>query len=178
MRKTLSCFLATLLCGLLFWVSPTPAQTLKTGYTSKTIFFLPFFVAQKKGFYQAEDIKVELIQMGTPAVSLQALVAGQIQSQHHPDCSISLVKGQTEGLAGGHGVGLYAVVGSPTKLPTLRNPLGVGSLNADETFFLILAPRRLSAIITWACRRARPRALRVIDRADRLRSSASAIAWP
>ena len=81
MRRIVSWFLVSQLTGLLFCVTPAPAQTLKTGYTSKTIFFLPFFVAEKKGFYLAEDIKVELIQLGTPAVSLQALIAGQADAE-------------------------------------------------------------------------------------------------
>ena len=53
-------------------------QTLKAGCTSKTIFFLPFFIAEKKGFYTDEYSHVELILMGTPAISLQALIAGVV----------------------------------------------------------------------------------------------------
>lgn len=143
MTKILSCLVATLLSGLLFWVSPTPAQTLKTGYTSKTIFFLPFFVAQKKGFYQAEDIKVELIQMGTPAVSLQALIAGQIQICNiNPDgiiiagekgANLKAIAGVVNGVA-------YTLVGGKPykKLEDIKGTrLGVGSLKGGPTTFLL-----------------------------------------
>ena len=37
------------------------AQTLKVGMTSKTLFYLPFYVGEKKGFYKAENLNVELI---------------------------------------------------------------------------------------------------------------------
>jgi ABC-type nitrate/sulfonate/bicarbonate transport system substrate-binding protein len=143
MRKIHSCLLATLLCGLLFWVSPTPAQTLKTGYTSQTIFFLPFFIAQKKGFYQAENIKVELIQMGTPAVSLQALIAGQIQICNiNPDgIIIAGEKGANlKAIAGVvNGVAYTLVGGKPYKsLQDIRGTrLGVGSLKGGPTTFLL-----------------------------------------
>lgn len=143
MRKTLSCLLVALLCGLLFGIAPTPAQTLKTGYTSKTIFFLPFFVAQKKGFYQAEDIKVELIQMGTPAVSLQALIAGQIQICNiNPDgiiiagekgANLKAIAGVVNGVA-------YTLVGGKPykKLQDIKGTrLGVGSLKGGPTTFLL-----------------------------------------
>jgi NitT/TauT family transport system substrate-binding protein len=142
MRKILPCLLASLLCGLLFRVSPATAQTLKTGYTSKTIFFLPFFVA-KNGFYQAEDIKVELIQMGTPAVSLQALIAGQIQICNiNPDgiiiagekgANLKAVAGVVNGVA-------YTLVGGKPykKLQDIRGTrLGVGSLKGGPTTFLL-----------------------------------------
>jgi len=55
------------------------AQTLRAGYTSLAIFYLPFFVAQKKNFYSAEGIQVELINIGRSDVQLQALIAGELQ---------------------------------------------------------------------------------------------------
>ena len=45
--------------GSLFFVPLISAQTLKVGITSKTLFFMPFYVGQKKGFYAAENLKVE-----------------------------------------------------------------------------------------------------------------------
>lgn len=143
MRRILSWFLVSQLTGLLFCVTPGSAQTLKTGYTSKTIFFLPFFVAEKKGFYQAEDIKVELIQMGTPAVSLQALIAGQIQICNiNPDgiiiagekgASLKAIAGVVNGVA-------YTLVGGKQykKLQDIKGSrLGVGSLKGGPTTFLL-----------------------------------------
>ncbi|MGZ8478916.1 MAG: hypothetical protein ACXW6K_12670, partial [Candidatus Binatia bacterium] len=40
------------------------AQSLKVGMTSKTLFYLPFYVGQKRGFYNQENVKVELILIG------------------------------------------------------------------------------------------------------------------
>ncbi len=132
-----------LFSGSLFLVPPTPAQTLKVGYTSKTIFFLPFFVAQKKGFYDAENLKVELIQMGTPAVSLQALIAGQIHiSNINPDgiiivnekgANLKAIAGVVNGVA-------YTLVGGKPyqKLEQIKGTrLGVGSLKGGPTTFLL-----------------------------------------
>ena len=143
MRKILFCVFFVLVSGSLFLVAPTPAQTLKAGYTSKTIFFLPFFVAQKKGFYDAEDLKVELIQMGTPAVSLQALIAGQIQiSNINPDGIIIVnEKGANlKAIAGVvNGVAYTLVGGKPYKKleDIIGTRLGVGSLKGGPTTFLL-----------------------------------------
>jgi len=143
MRKVLISALVVLFSGSLFPTRPAPAQTLKTGYTSKTIFFLPFFVAQKKGFYDAENLKVELIQMGTPAVSLQALIAGQIQiSNINPDgiiivdekgANLKAIAGVVNGVA-------YTLVGGKPykKLEDIKGTrLGVGSLKGGPTTFLL-----------------------------------------
>jgi ABC-type nitrate/sulfonate/bicarbonate transport system substrate-binding protein len=54
------------------------AQNLAVGMTSKTLFYLPFYVAQKKGFYSAENLRVELILIGRSDVQLQALLTGEI----------------------------------------------------------------------------------------------------
>jgi ABC-type nitrate/sulfonate/bicarbonate transport system substrate-binding protein len=49
----------------LFYLAPgAQAQTLKVGMTSKTLFYLPFYAAQRKGFYSAENLKTELILIG------------------------------------------------------------------------------------------------------------------
>jgi ABC-type nitrate/sulfonate/bicarbonate transport system substrate-binding protein len=143
MGKILFYALTILISGSLFLARPLQAQALKVGYTSKTIFFLPFFVAQKKGFYDAEDLKVELIQMGTPAVSLQALVAGQIHiSNINPDgiiivnekgANLKAIAGVVNGVA-------YTLVGGKAykKLEDISGTrLGVGSLKGGPTTFLL-----------------------------------------
>src|ERR1700741_3777172 len=57
---------------------PAQAQSLKVGMTSKTIFYLPFFVAQKRGFYNQENVKVDLVLIGRTDIHLQALLSGEI----------------------------------------------------------------------------------------------------
>jgi ABC-type nitrate/sulfonate/bicarbonate transport system substrate-binding protein len=55
------------------------AQSLKVGMTSKTLFYLPFYAGLKKGFYNAENLKVELILIGRSDVQLQALLTRRNQ---------------------------------------------------------------------------------------------------
>lgn len=142
MRPTILRFVLLACCSF-FFVRAVPAQTLKVGYTSKTIFFLPFFVGQKKSFYDSEGINIELIHMGTPAVSLQALVAGQIHiSNINPDgiiivnekgANLKAIAGVVNGVA-------YTLVGGKAykRLEDIRGTrLGVGSLKGGPTTFLL-----------------------------------------
>ncbi len=55
-------------------------QSLKTGYISKDLNYLPFFIAQKKGFHAKEGIPVDLVSIGRSDIQLQALVAGELHS--------------------------------------------------------------------------------------------------
>ena len=77
MAKTVSGILL-LLSYFLVYAPGATAQTLKVGITSKTLFFLPYYAAQKKGFYSVENLKVELILIGRSDVQLQALLAGDL----------------------------------------------------------------------------------------------------
>jgi ABC-type nitrate/sulfonate/bicarbonate transport system substrate-binding protein len=143
MSKILRCALVVLFSGSVFLARPLPAQPVKVGYTTKTIFFLPLFVAQQKGFYDSEDLKVELIHMGTPAVNLQALIAGQIHiSNINPDgiiivnekgANLKAIAGMINGVA-------YTLVGGKPykKLEDIRGTrLAVGSLKGGPTTFLL-----------------------------------------
>jgi NitT/TauT family transport system substrate-binding protein len=53
-------------------------QNFKVGMTSKTLFYLPFYVGEKRGFYSQENVKVELVLIGRTDVQLQALLSGEI----------------------------------------------------------------------------------------------------
>ncbi|MGH7809902.1 MAG: ABC transporter substrate-binding protein, partial [Candidatus Binatia bacterium] len=64
--------------GLLVFADGGPAQSLKVGMTSKTLFYLPFYVGLKKNFYAAENLKVEMIMIGRSDIQLQALLSGEI----------------------------------------------------------------------------------------------------
>lgn len=143
MLGTLAILISILISSVALSPSLAVGQTLKVGYTSKTIFFLPFFVAEKKGFYNAESLKVELIHMGTPAINLQALIAGQIQvSNINPDgIIIANEKGaHLKAVAGViNGVAYSLIGGKPyKKLVDLKGTkLGVGSLKGGPTTFLL-----------------------------------------
>jgi NitT/TauT family transport system substrate-binding protein len=54
------------------------AQHITSGYVSKDLNYLPFFVALKKGFYAKEKISVDLVAIGRSDVQLQALVANEL----------------------------------------------------------------------------------------------------
>lgn len=41
-----------------------PAQTVRAGYTSRDLNYLPFFVAQKRGFHAKEGLHVDLVNIG------------------------------------------------------------------------------------------------------------------
>jgi ABC-type nitrate/sulfonate/bicarbonate transport system substrate-binding protein len=66
------------LCFSFFLLPFALAQPYKVGITSKTLFFMPYYVAHKKGFYAAENLRVELILIGRSDVQLQALLAGEL----------------------------------------------------------------------------------------------------
>ena len=76
--RIISGFLVLFLGGL-FLLSTVCAQTVKVGITSKTLFFMPYYVGQKKGFYAAENIRIEPVLIGRSDVQLAALLAGEIQ---------------------------------------------------------------------------------------------------
>lgn len=143
MRRAILSFVLAILSVLLPGGSSVGAQSIKVGYTSKTIFFLPFFVAQKKGFYNAEDIKVEIIYMGAPAVNLQALVAGQIQfSAINPDGIIIFDEqgGNLKAIAGVVNGVAYALIGGKAykKVEDLKGAkLGVASIKGGPTTLLL-----------------------------------------
>jgi NitT/TauT family transport system substrate-binding protein len=64
--------------GLTGFSNAAHAQRLTTGYISKDLNYLPFFIALKKGFYAKEGVQVDLVSIGRSDVQLQALVAGEL----------------------------------------------------------------------------------------------------
>ena len=76
--RIISGFLVLFFGGLVL-VPTNCAQTVKVGITSKTLFFMPYYVGQKKGFYAAENIRIEPVLIGRSDVQLAALLAGELQ---------------------------------------------------------------------------------------------------
>src|SRR5574341_671421 len=76
--KRIEIALLVFVAGLFQAGARCSAQNLKVGMTSKTLFYLPFYAGQKRGFYSAENLKVELILIGRSDVQMQALIAGEI----------------------------------------------------------------------------------------------------
>ena len=73
------------------------AQTLKAGYISKDFNYLPFFIAQKNGFYAKEGIHVDLVSIGRADIQLQALVAGELHFANINADSIIIWNERTNG---------------------------------------------------------------------------------
>ena len=66
-----------LLAGCLAAPGAVCAETVRAGYTSRDLNYLPFFIAQKY-FHPKEGLQVELVSIGRSDVQLQALVTGDL----------------------------------------------------------------------------------------------------
>jgi NitT/TauT family transport system substrate-binding protein len=121
---------------------PAGAQSLKVGMTSKTLFYLPFYVGMKKGFYAAENLRVELIFIGRRDVQLQALIAGEIQFGALNSDGVILVNekgGNLKVIAGVDNAAPYILVGGKAykKIEDLRGArIGVSGLRGGATSVL------------------------------------------
>jgi len=120
------------------------AQTLKAGYVSKDLNYLPFFIAQKKGFYAKEGIQVDLINIGRADVQLQALVAGELHFANINADNIIIWNERTNGnlkvAAGSSNSAPYLLIGAKNvkKVEDLKGQrLGVASLTGGATSILL-----------------------------------------
>jgi ABC-type nitrate/sulfonate/bicarbonate transport system substrate-binding protein len=119
------------------------AQNLKVGMTSKTLFYLPFYVGLKRGFYSGENLKVELILIGRSDVQLQALLTGEINFGTLNADGVIAVNEKGANLkvvAGVDNAAPYFLVGGKAykKLDDLRGArLGVSSLRGGATSILL-----------------------------------------
>ena len=142
MRRSLAAVLVFISC-IAFSLGKTNAQSLKVGMTSKTIFYLPFYVGQKRGFYNAENLKVELILIGRSDVQLQALLTEEIDfGTLNSDGMIAVnEKGANlKVIAGVDNAAPYVLVGGKAykKLDDLRGArLGVSALRGGATSILL-----------------------------------------
>ena len=142
MKKTLSSILL-LVSVLLIFPPLATGQTLKAGYSSRTLFYLPFFVGQKKGFYAGEGLQVELVNIGRSDVQLQALVAGELHfANFNPDGIIVFNErgGNLKAIAGVDNAAPYVLVGGKAykRIEDLKGAkLGVSSLRGGGTSILL-----------------------------------------
>jgi NitT/TauT family transport system substrate-binding protein len=119
------------------------AQSFKVGMTSKTLFYLPFYVGQKRGFYNQESVKVELVLIGRTDVQLQALLSGEIHfGTLNADSVIAIAeKGAVlKVVAGVDNAAPYFLIGGKnyTKVEDLKGArLGVASLRGGATSILL-----------------------------------------
>jgi len=134
-------FVAVLLAAM---TAPAGAQTLKAGYVSKDFNYLPFFIAQKKGFYAKEGIQVDLVSIGRADVQLQALVAGELHFANINADNIIIWDERTNGnlkvAAGSSNSAPYLLIGAKSikKIDDLKGQrLGVASLTGGATSILL-----------------------------------------
>ncbi|HET7006018.1 MAG TPA: ABC transporter substrate-binding protein [Candidatus Binatia bacterium] len=119
------------------------AQSFKVGMTSKTLFYLPFYVGQKRGFYNQENVKVELVLIGRTDVQLQALLSGEINFGTLNADSVIAVgeKGAIlKVVAGVDNAAPYFLIGGKNykKVEDLKGArLGVSSLRGGATSILL-----------------------------------------
>jgi NitT/TauT family transport system substrate-binding protein len=142
MRQILAAVLVFISC-IAVSLGKTNAQSLKVGMTSKTIFYLPFYVGQKRGFYNGENLKVELILIGRSDVQLQALLTGEINFGTLNSDGVIAVNEKGANLkviAGVDNAAPYVLVGGKAykKIDDLRGArLGVSALRGGATSILL-----------------------------------------
>lgn len=141
MRKLSSAFLFLLVICLL---APAPgAETVKVGYVSRDLNYLPYFIAQKRGFYAREGIGVDLVNIGRADIQLQALVTGDLHvALINPDGIIVWNEkgGNLKVAAGSSNAAPYLLIGGKNykKIEELKGArLGVASLKGGATSILL-----------------------------------------
>lgn len=135
-------FFAVLL--LTAMIAPAAAQSLKAGYISKDLNYLPFFIALKKGFYAKEGIPVDLVSIGRSDIQLQALVAGELHFANiNADNTIiwnERTNGNLKVAAGSSNAAPYQLIGAKhiKRIEDLKGQrLGVNSLSGGATSILL-----------------------------------------
>ena len=125
-------------------ITPAAAQSLKAGYISKDLNYLPFFIALKKGFYAKEGISVDLVSIGRSDIQLQALVAGELHFANINADNIIIWNERTNGnlkvAAGSSNAAPYQLIGAKhiKRIEDLKGQrLGVNSLSGGATSILL-----------------------------------------
>jgi NitT/TauT family transport system substrate-binding protein len=119
------------------------AEGIKVGFLSRDLNYLPYFVAQKKGFYAAEGVPVDLVFIGGADLQLRALVAGELNIANiNPDSIILWNEkgGSLKVVAGTSNAAPYHLVGGKNykRVEDLKGArLGVASLTGGATSILL-----------------------------------------
>jgi NitT/TauT family transport system substrate-binding protein len=119
------------------------AEGIKVGFLSRDLNYLPYFVAQKKGFYAAEGVPVDLVFIGGADLQLRALVAGELNIANiNPDSIILWNEkgGSLKVVAGTSNAAPYYLVGGKNykRVEDLKGArLGVASLTGGATSILL-----------------------------------------
>ena len=142
MKKIWVAALLLLFC----WQMPigVTAQTLKCGYISRDLNYLPYFIAQKKGIYAKEGVQVDLVSIGRSDIQLQALVAGELHFANINADNIIAWNERTNGnlkvAAGTSNAAPYFLMGAKnikTVAELKGQKLGVAGLQGGATSILV-----------------------------------------
>ena len=123
---------------------PASGQTLKIGYLSKDLNYLPYFVAQKKGFHAKEGVAVDLVSIGRSDIQLQALVAGELHIAPINADNVIIWNERTNGnlkvAAGSSNAAPYVLIGAKNikRIEELKGQrIGVNSLSGGAASILV-----------------------------------------
>ncbi len=73
---------ATALGDVAPFVRAARAETIKVGATTRSMAFFPLFAGQKKGFFEAEGLQVEIVVFGSAPKGVQATISDSVQIGH------------------------------------------------------------------------------------------------
>jgi ABC-type nitrate/sulfonate/bicarbonate transport system substrate-binding protein len=123
---------------------PGNAETVRAGYTSRDLNYLPFFLAQKRGFHAKEGLQVDLVSIGRSDVQLQALVTGDLHFANINADGIIIWNERSGGnlkvAAGSSNAAPYLLIGAKniSRIEDLKGQrLGVASLRGGATSILL-----------------------------------------
>jgi ABC-type nitrate/sulfonate/bicarbonate transport system substrate-binding protein len=121
------------------------ADTVRAGYTSRDLNYLPFFIAQKR-FHPKEGLQVDLVSIGRSDVQLQALVTGDLHFANINADGIIIWNERSGGggdlkvAAGSSNAAPYLLIGAKNikRIEDLKGQrLGVASLRGGATSILL-----------------------------------------
>jgi ABC-type nitrate/sulfonate/bicarbonate transport system substrate-binding protein len=143
MRKV--AILSLLLLSALLSPQLGKAETVRAGYTSRDLNYLPFFIAQKR-FHAKEGLQADLVSIGRSDVQLQALVTGDLHFANINADGIIIWNersgsgGDLKVAAGSSNAAPYLLVGAKNikRVEDLKGQrLGVASLRGGATSILL-----------------------------------------
>ncbi len=143
MKRT--AILILLLLSALMAPKLATAETVRAGYTSRDLNYLPFFIAQKL-FHPKEGLQVDLVSIGRSDVQLQALVTGDLHFANINADGIIIWNersgsgGDLKVAAGSSNAAPYLLVGAKNikRVEDLKGQrLGVASLRGGATSILL-----------------------------------------
>ena len=121
------------------------AETVRAGYTSRDLNYLPFFIAQKR-FHPKEGLQVDLVSIGRSDVQLQAVVTGDLHFANINADGIIIWNERSGGggdlkvAAGSSNAAPYLLIGAKNikRVEDLKGQrLGVASLRGGATSILL-----------------------------------------